>query len=486
MTAGTAPEAQKTAYFSVQGTIPETKPRTPLDELRERMTSLCAAAVDPFEIAAGLEADGLSDQAVQRKYGFSDVFTLAEELYRQVPREPEEPEPLPDPWTTKRSTHVVHGLLFGLPALCYPAAAPLLGGGPALTVLVVSMLISWSLSQAVAYLGYSRTSALDNGGAARVLRLGMAASVGLLALVLGVLLLVSGAGLPVVLFALGQGIYLMAATVLLVRKADKWLFIALAPGVLASLGYVVAGEPQWLNLPVWCVLAGSVLLSVGFAVHQTWNPAPANGPLVTRQTSFGALPYALFGVLTAGLLAFPVVAATAIPALGTKAAPVAALPLSLSMGAAEWNLYWYRSRMRRESQATTRVSRFVARSRLVLGLAVVRYLVVAVLLFATVITTAALIGAGRPEWTQVPAYTAYLALGAALFIALLLQACGSTWTVLPGCAAALLTEVSAAVGAIWFGWRIDLISAQLLACCGLLAVLAVHASVALGQATKHR
>jgi len=486
MTAGTAPEAQKTTYFAVKGVLPAAPPKSPLDELRERMTPLCAGAVDPFEIAAGLEADGLSDQAVERKYGYPDVFALAEELYRQVPREPVEPDPQPDPWTTKRSTHVVHGLLFGLPALCYPAAAPLLSGGAALPVLVVSMLVSWSLSQGLSYLGYSHVSRLDKVGASRVLRVGMGVAALVLALVLVATTMLAGGSVSVLVFAAGQGIYLLAATVLLVRKADVMLFIALAPGVITSLIYVATGEPAWMMTTVWSVLGLSVVLSVGFALERTANPDPVSGPIVTKADLVGSLPYAVFGVLTAGLLAFPVIVATMLPGLGTRAAALAALPLSLSMGAAEWNLYWYRSRMRRESQRTTMVAKFIARSRMVLGLAVLRYAVVAVLLFATVVLTASLVGAGRPEWTQVPAYTAYLALGAALFIALLLQACGSTWTVLPGCAAALLTEAGAVLGAVWFGWRIDLISAQLLACCGLLVVLCVHASIALGQATKHR
>jgi hypothetical protein len=491
MTAGTAPEAQKTTYFAVKGVLPVAPPRTPLDELRERMTPLCAGAVDPFEIAAGLEADGLSDQAVERKYGYPDVFALAEELYRQVPREPAEPDPLPDPWTTKRSTHVVHGLLFGLPALCYPAAAPLLSGGAALPVLVVSMLVSWSLSQGLAYLGYSQVSRLDEVGASRVLRVGMAATALVLILVLTTTTVLTGGSVSALVFAAGQGIYLLAATVLLVRKADVLLFVALAPGVIASMVYVATGEPTWMRTTVWFVLGLSVVLSVGFALERTaldqsTRPEVVNGPVVTRADLVGSLPYAVFGVLAAGLLAFPVIVATLLPGLGTSAAALAALPLSLSMGAAEWNLYWYRSRMRRESQRATMVSKFVARSRMVLGFAVLRYVAVAVLLFATVVLTAFLVGAGRPEWTQVPAYTAYLVLGTALFIALLLQACGSTWTVLSGCAAALLIEVGAVLGAVWFGWRIDLVSAQLLACCGLLVVLTAHASVALGRATKHR
>ncbi|QHY97986.1 hypothetical protein SSPS47_23005 [Streptomyces sp. S4.7] len=46
---------------------------------------LCERAVDPLEIAAGLEAHGVTDRAAAR-FRHRDVFSLAEELYARVPR----------------------------------------------------------------------------------------------------------------------------------------------------------------------------------------------------------------------------------------------------------------------------------------------------------------------------------------------------------------------------------------------------------------
>lgn len=46
---------------------------------------LCERAVDPLEIAAGLEAHGVTDRAATR-FRHRDVFSLAEELYARVPR----------------------------------------------------------------------------------------------------------------------------------------------------------------------------------------------------------------------------------------------------------------------------------------------------------------------------------------------------------------------------------------------------------------
>ncbi|MZE55083.1 hypothetical protein GTY86_28170, partial [Streptomyces sp. SID5770] len=54
-----------------------------------RHRELCERAVDPLEVAAGLEAQGFTDRTAAR-YRHRDVFSLAEELYARVPRGREE------------------------------------------------------------------------------------------------------------------------------------------------------------------------------------------------------------------------------------------------------------------------------------------------------------------------------------------------------------------------------------------------------------
>nr|WP_246201817.1 hypothetical protein [Streptomyces alboniger] len=58
----------------------------PVKALMHRHRDLCARAVDPLEIAAGLEAHGVTDRAAAR-YRHRDVFALAEEMYARVPRD---------------------------------------------------------------------------------------------------------------------------------------------------------------------------------------------------------------------------------------------------------------------------------------------------------------------------------------------------------------------------------------------------------------
>ncbi|MGW2557812.1 hypothetical protein ACWCXB_00925 [Streptomyces sp. NPDC001514] len=64
---------------------PRRGPADPVKALMHRHRELCERAVDPLEIAAGLEAHGVTDRTAAR-FRHRDVFSLAEELYARVPR----------------------------------------------------------------------------------------------------------------------------------------------------------------------------------------------------------------------------------------------------------------------------------------------------------------------------------------------------------------------------------------------------------------
>ncbi|MET7514280.1 hypothetical protein ABZS88_12505 [Streptomyces sp. NPDC005480] len=64
----------------------------PVKALMHRHRELCERAVDPLEIAAGLEAHGVTDRTAAR-FRHRDVFSLAEEMYARVSRDSDiEPE----------------------------------------------------------------------------------------------------------------------------------------------------------------------------------------------------------------------------------------------------------------------------------------------------------------------------------------------------------------------------------------------------------
>ncbi|MET9499164.1 hypothetical protein [Streptomyces sp. NPDC006552] len=83
----------------------------PVKALMHRHRALCERAVDPLEIAAGLEAHGVTDRAAAR-FRHKDVFSLAEELYARVPRDGDRAEatvPTPAPTLDPAPTPGVRG-----------------------------------------------------------------------------------------------------------------------------------------------------------------------------------------------------------------------------------------------------------------------------------------------------------------------------------------------------------------------------------------
>ncbi|MFC8146726.1 hypothetical protein ACFUKV_34060 [Streptomyces paradoxus] len=66
----------------------------PVKALMHRHRELCERAVDPLEIAAGLEAHGITDRTAAR-FRHRDVFSLAEEMYARVSRDGDAPLPPP-------------------------------------------------------------------------------------------------------------------------------------------------------------------------------------------------------------------------------------------------------------------------------------------------------------------------------------------------------------------------------------------------------
>ncbi len=92
VTSAPVPSAAPSAA-SAEAQAPRTAPASrarrgnadPVKVLMHRHQELCARAVDPLEIAAGLEAQGFTDRTAAR-FRHRDVFSLAEELYARVPR----------------------------------------------------------------------------------------------------------------------------------------------------------------------------------------------------------------------------------------------------------------------------------------------------------------------------------------------------------------------------------------------------------------
>ncbi|HEY5359556.1 MAG TPA: hypothetical protein VIJ82_18065 [Streptosporangiaceae bacterium] len=455
----------------------QTAPPLTVAALCQDFAPVCESAVDPLEIASALEFDGMSDQMVRDRYGYPDVFELAAEMYIQVPRQPAEPPPPADPWQVSRLQPVLHGLLYGLPAVCFPAAAVLLAGPGMHAVLIIALLSAWASSQGLAGLGYLRLGrTTDRRQAKRLLRAGLLAGLVLLALIMSGTALLVHAQLPVLLFGLAEGAYMLGACVLLVLGAEKWLLAVLAPGVLGSAAFLALGRPPNLQHASWAALAATPVLAVVAALVCTRGGRGAAGRLVAAAELRAAAPAAVFGLLAAGLLAFPVIAGANGHGGVNVGALLATLPLSLSMGAAEWSLLAYRRRTRELLRSTHDLRVFGRGARLVLARAVGQYLLAAVVL--TMIATWIAVAAGlvQPARLLLPELAVYLALGCAMFLALALQALGVRAVALIACAGALAFEIA---------WRELGVVSQLAACIGLLIVLGGYATRVLSMAVRH-
>ncbi|MFI8173529.1 hypothetical protein ACIF6H_09545 [Streptomyces microflavus] len=124
-------------------------PADPVKSLMHHHRDLCERAVSPLEIAAGLEAHGLTDRTAAR-YRHRDVFALAEELYARTPARPAGSAvavpPPPGPDTEARAGWTLLALLPG--AACLATAGLLLvtegalGGGARATVIVTGALLA--------------------------------------------------------------------------------------------------------------------------------------------------------------------------------------------------------------------------------------------------------------------------------------------------------------------------------------------------------
>jgi len=469
------------------------KPRD-VEDLCEQFVTVCESAVHPLQIASALEFDGWSDQAVRKRYGVSDVFTIAEEMYRRVPRRPAEPPQAPDPWRVSKLRPAVHGLLYGTPTVCFAAASGLLAGRGTLTVLIVALLTSWGLSQGLAYVGYVRLGRGAQAQARRVLLAGLAAGLLGVCLAMDFVSMAVPVYRPVFLFGLGLGSYMLGATVLLVLGAERLLFIALLPGVLGSVVFLIEGRPADLEHPVQYALAATPVLALALAVARASGPVDreakkkraiarksgvAKEPparLVEATDLRNALPSAGFGLVAGGLLVFPV--AVGVPGHhGISAGAVAvSLPLALSMGAAEWMLVWFRRHTQKLLRNTHDLRMFALGARLMLFAALLQYVIVTALLAIAVDEIADKTGLLHVHWTALPQIAAYMAVGCSMFVSLLLQGFGSRTFPLVACAGALAFEVA---------YRSFWVFGQIVVCTSLLVVLVLYATVVLGKAARH-
>jgi hypothetical protein len=297
---------------------------------------------------------------------------------------------------------------------------------------------------------------------------------------------VLGAGGKGTGLALGQCVYLLAATAALVRGAEPWLLVALLPGAGASTIQLWMGGP--VHPVVWIAWAVTIAATIAVAIVHTREERQAEvRRRCARREVVAALPFALFGLLAGGLLTFGTVSTLLRLSHTSHATTMGVLALSLSMGPAEWILFSYRRRVHRLLVTRASMRRFAWSARGVLGVAVAAYAAGLVALGAVIVAVAGSIGHtldGLAEAAATPWIAgANLSLGCAFFVALLLQSCGRIRPVVAICAVALAAEAAATLA---LGPGMVQLAIQFATAAGLCAALLTYALVVLGRATSYR
>ncbi|MFF0731036.1 hypothetical protein ACFYVK_05465 [Streptomyces chartreusis] len=403
--------------------------------LAAELADSVAPAVHPYEVAALLEAEGLSASAIKERYGHPNLFSLATALYERVPRTFPEPPSATDLWRPDTLRCLLRGVLFALPALAYLLTAPLWPLDRHAPVLIVAGIASWAWGQALGHRAHLRLAAGRREASGTLL------SGSLLGAAIATSLAVLPADSAVAVgAAAAQSLYLAAASVLLVLARERLLLAALSPLIAgaAVLPWWEPGPELRAGLPLLALLA--TLLAAGWVLRagRGGRPEPA-----VRPRLLASLPYGLFGLAAAVLVM-----------LEGRRQPYMVIALTLSMGPAEWLLYRYRGWSVAALRASATPVGFLLRSAAVLGLCLSAHMLlllpaalltgsdpVTPLLLAVVLWTALLLQAFGVAWP--PAVLCLAAAGAAAAVtlpdlppgpAVLPAACAVTAVCLTACA----------------------------------------------------
>ena len=404
--------------------------RDPIKRLSREFDEIARQAVDPADLAAGMEAAGINDRIAREVYYEESVFRLAELVLELVPVEI--PDPLAydyNPWRRPFWNHLSRGLLYALPTLPYVVAIGFTRVTSAgIWVLLVACVISTAFTQGLAhlahlYLGYGVPKA-----AVRVLRqalVGVIVVGGLLALAVG---LATAAGLLVTGIAYGVLLYTVAATVLMVFKREGLLLGSLTPAILLS-AVVLLAPGHLLGYPdvICALLVVCVAAVVSVATWVLWDEARPRGPKrvpLARAEIAGAGLHALYGGIAAALMTFAVVDVLQFGNVidGENLIGVGMLPLVVSLGFAEANVFGFRSECSSAMARYYSRQQFKPAARKILARRMLAY--AATLVVLTVIVLAPRFLTVGVDSITMLRHVAYGELGVALLGAMMLVSCG--------------------------------------------------------------
>src|SRR4051812_21129649 len=346
---GLATDATRPIEAGGLGALPVA--RDPLDELVDRVRPVVAAAVDAMQVAAVLEADGVTDRAAQVRYGYSDVFALATEVHRRAGRGSAAAtvRRVSRRWAAELRD-IGHGVLYLLPAPGFPAVLAVLGDRPLILGLIIAGGLGWVWAGGANWLAYRLLGREHPGGAGRALRWATLSGPPVTAAVSAGLVAATGTGYGLVALAAGQMAYQLASSVLVFYRREGWLFAAMLPAAAgvwywladaavpgSVFGFAADEVPVGqLRLLAIGVCAASVAVLYGLALWQTTGRSGVAAEPTLRdglRGELGTFPLVLlYTALSAGYLLH----AQARYVQTRVDIAVAIVPLMLGMGVVEW------------------------------------------------------------------------------------------------------------------------------------------------------
>jgi hypothetical protein len=394
------------------------------------LLEVVTAAVDPLEIAACLETCGLSNAVVKNRFGYNDVFGLAQQLYRSSDFRA---APAKDRRTTRPGgvVDLGRGIVFATPTLMFAGSAIALRSWLSWWTVPLALTCGWAFGQFVSYRGFSRQAAAEAPGAAVVWAL-LAALVTCACLGLAGDAVLGGRWSGV-LFAAAACAFMTAAAELVVHADERLIGLMLVPGALGSLVFITR-EPFVLPTFAAVALAGASVVGTVLAALRRLPRRWWRLPVMSRAELPTAARYFAYGVCCGLFVALFMVLEPARTRPSTWPA-AAAYPMVLSLGAMEWQLRSLRAAARGNLLRSHTLTGFARSVRKQLALSVLWYVTVLVALTGLVQALAYARGVAVP----LPLLLAGACLAVAFFLALVVSACGRVELALRAWTAGLAT-----------------------------------------------
>jgi hypothetical protein len=322
----------------------------PIDELVERIRPWAGEAVDPLQIAAALESEGVTDRIATSRYRREHVFELAEDAYRRIalarmadgpapPRLGDATDPTSQPPRPRTWRDLSHGLLYLLPSAAFPAVLALLDHSSLVLVVLLAGAVGWVWSGVAAWVAYQYIGARRPASAARLLRWATVAALPVGGLAGLAVAFATDGGLGPVGLAIAMMAYQMASALLIFYRGELWLGLVMVPAVAGGVAYLIAGK----SIVVWAVAAAG--LSIAGATALALRHTFAAVRRANRQRTGSPIrlaPVTLVLVTVYSGLAAAFLLHAQVPYLSTRLDIVVGVaPLLGGMGVVEWRARRY-------------------------------------------------------------------------------------------------------------------------------------------------